>query len=83
MGLSPADKIVSENLKDIADDLTLKLKDLTGEDMQFSLCVFNPVAGSRINYISNCRRDDVANCWRSMLRGWDDGMPDIPAHELT
>jgi len=67
----------------IADEMEKRLEGLTGRKMMFSLCVFNSEAGSRINYVSNCKRSDVASCWQSMLRGWAEGMPDIPAHKLS
>ncbi|MEW8508894.1 MAG: hypothetical protein AB2598_19565 [Candidatus Thiodiazotropha sp.] len=83
MSLSSPDKRVSENLQAIAARLEKELEEVAGQPMRFSLCVFNSEPGSRINYISNCNRTDVSNAWLSMIEGWMDGMPDIPAHKLT
>lgn len=82
MNLSSADRRISEELSAIADRLNKKLEEIAGQPMSFSLCVFNAEPGSRINYISNCKRDDVANAWLSMIDGWEAGMPDIPAHRI-
>jgi len=80
--LHPADKAVSEAMQQLADELSERLEQIAGQKMMFSLCVFNSAPGSRINYVSNCDRSDVANCWKSMLHGWEQGMPDIPAHKV-
>ncbi|MEW8200222.1 MAG: hypothetical protein AB2777_21530 [Candidatus Thiodiazotropha endolucinida] len=83
MSLSTPDKRVSENLQAIAARLEKELEEVAGQPMAFSLCVFNSEPGSRINYTSNCKREDVANAWLSMIDGWMDGMPDIPAHKIS
>ena len=81
--ISKADVIVSEQLRDIFAKLESDVEELTGQKMMISLCVFNSEPGSRINYISNCDRNDVAVAWMSMVKGWGEGMPDIPAHDFN
>ena len=50
--------------------------------MGFSLVVFNAEPGSRLNYVSNCDRQEVYSALKSLIAGWEDGMPDIPSHEI-
>ena len=44
--------------------------------------IFNSEPGARINYISNCKREEVALAMGSLLEHWKEGMPDIQAHEV-
>jgi len=76
-----ADTKTSEQLKDIADKLGVLLAEAAGQKMNFSLIVFQAEVGSRMNYISNCKREDVVHAMTSLLNGWREGMPDIPANE--
>lgn len=64
-------------------DLDSRLEAVAGQPMGFSLLIFQSVEGSRMNYVSNCDRDDVIQAMRSLLKGWEDGMPDIPGHKVT
>lgn len=82
MPTAKPDRLVSESLREIADELSTKLEQVAGQPMSFSLVVFNAVAGSRMNYISNCRRDDAHAALKSLITGWEQGMPDIPAHKV-
>jgi len=82
MKTATPDRKVSEQLRLIADELDKRLEDVAGQRMSFSLVVFNAEAGSRMNYVSNTNRDEVANALTSLLVGWGKGMPDIPAHEI-
>lgn len=82
MKLSAPDRKISEQLKSIADKLDKQLETIAGQRMSFSLVVFNAEAESRMNYIANCNRQDVANAMKSLLHGWEQGMPDIKAHEM-
>ena len=82
MKVASPDMKVSQELQKIADELNKRLEDVAGQRMNFSLVVFNSEPGSRMNYVSNCNRDDVANAMQSLLIGWGKGMPDIPAHEV-
>lgn len=82
MKLAPEDRAVSESMQSLADTLNGLLEDIAGKPMGFSLIVFNAEAGSRMNYVSNCDRQEVINAMKSLLAGWEQGMPDIPAHEI-
>ncbi len=82
-GLAKADVLVSQQLQDIFKKLESDVAEIAGQKMLISLCVFNPEPGSRVNYISNGKRDDVAGAWISMIEGWRAGMPDIPAHQIN
>lgn len=83
MSTSNADRKISEQLRAIADELDKRLEDTAGQHMNFSLLVFETEENSRMNYISNCMREDVAQAMKSLLQGWEQGMPDIPAHKVT
>jgi len=80
---SKADRKISEQLRDIADELDKRLKDVGGQPMKFSLLIFQTEQNSRMSYISNCVRDDVAEAMKLLLRGWEDGMPDVEAHKYN
>ncbi len=77
------DALVSKQLQEIFAKLESEVEAIAGQKMLMSLCVFNSEPGSRINYISNGQRKDVAAAWMSMVKGWGEGMPDIPAHEFN
>ena len=79
---SPENK-VSQNLQAIAAEIEDRLQEVAGQRMLFSLVVFNTTPGTRMNYISNGDRDDVATALRNLLESWDQGMPDVPAHKVT
>ena len=78
--MSPEEK-VSIELGTIADELSARLSEVAGQHMNFSLLVFQTEPGKRMQYVSNTRRDDVIAAMKSLLHGWEQGMPDIPAHE--
>lgn len=82
MKISDADRKVSEHLRAIANQLDKAIEQAAGKRMGFSLVVFNDTPGSRVNYCSNCDRDEVAKALIEMLANWDAGMPDIPSHEI-
>jgi len=83
MSTAPEDLAVSEGLQELADQVSDLIEALAGKRMGFSLLVFNTDPGSRMNYVSNCKREEVVNAMRSLLHGWEQGMPDIPAHKLS
>jgi hypothetical protein len=80
--MNKAEKAVSEAMQDLMTELNEKITKIAGQEMGISLCVFNAVPGGRINYVSNCDRTEVKNAWQSMIKGWDEGMPDVPAHKV-
>ena len=72
---------VSKELEIIAKEISSRLEKITGQKMLFSLLVFQTKPGQRMNYISNAERPSVAHALASLLKGWEEGMPDIKAHE--
>lgn len=82
MKVSLADQKVSMELQGLACDIDKALEKIAGQKMGFSLVVFNAQAGSRMNYISNCDRQEVASALTSLLAGWKQGMPDVKAHDV-
>lgn len=82
MKISPEDRAVSEAMQALAGSLSSLLEEIAGKPMGFSLIVFNAEAGSRMNYVSNYDRQEVINAMKSLLAGWDAGMPDVPTHEI-
>ncbi len=80
---TPTDILISKNLRSIADELKEKLSSIAGENIKFSLVVFNNEQDARLNYISNCDRSDVLKVFKTLVEGWEKGMPDIPAHEYS
>lgn len=83
MKVSPADIAVSESMQALAGSLDSLLRDIAGQRMGFSLIVFNAEENSRMNYVSNCDRAEVEAALKSLLAGWEQGMPDVPAHEVN
>jgi len=78
---SETDRIISINLKRIFSDLIDELQSITNKkDIGLSLVIFNHDDNSRLNYISNCDRNEVIKVWKTLLDGWEKGMPDIPGH---
>jgi len=80
--MTSADRKVSQNMQKLAKYVSRKIDKVAGKHMAFSLLVFNIDANSRMNYCSNCSREDVHKALKSLLDSWDEGMPDIPAHEI-
>jgi hypothetical protein len=79
----PPEITVSMAMQPLADQIDKILEEIAGERMGFSLVVFNTKPGSRMNYVSNCDREEVINALSSLLDGWEQGMPDIPAHKVS
>jgi len=74
---------VSKALESLADKIHTELVEIAGQQLGFGLVVFTPEEGSRMNYISNCKREDIARAYSSLLRGWATDNPiDIPQHKL-
>lgn len=80
--MNKAEKAVSLAMQGIMTTLDDSITELAGEQMGIALFVFNAVPGGRINYVSNCNRQEVIAALKSMISGWEAGMPDIPAHEV-
>lgn len=71
---------VSRDLQGIADNLDKAITASAGERMGWSLVVFTE---GRASYISNCSRPEVIEAMKWLLTAWGEGLPDIPAHEIT
>jgi hypothetical protein len=71
-----------KQLRNVAKFLDIKLSEIAGRKMLFSLLIFNTESGSRMSYISNTNRDDVIAAMKALIDGWENGMPDIPAHKI-
>lgn len=78
-----SDLLVSENLQEIFKKLEQDVERVAGRKMAMSLCIFNCEAGSRLNYIANTKdRENVKKVWLELIKGWEAGMPDVPAHKF-
>jgi hypothetical protein len=80
--MNKAEKAVSVAMQDIMTGLNKLITEIAGEQMGISLFVFNAEAGGRINYVSNCEREKVITALKSMIQGWEQCQPDIPAHKV-
>jgi hypothetical protein len=81
--MSSPDIKISKNLQAVAKRLTDELDGIAGEHVAFSLIVFNTQPGSRMNYVANCERTEVMGAMKSLLLKWENGMPDMNAHEIN
>lgn len=70
---------LSEHLQDIARELDRRIKEVAGERVAFTLLVFTE---GRASYISTAARAESVREIRHLLELWEQGMPDIPAHEV-
>ena len=80
--IAKVDRKVSKNLKRIFTELEREVERVAGQKMGMSLVIYNSEAGSRLNYISNVDRPAVIQVYQTLLDGWNEGMPDVPAHEV-
>jgi len=78
-----SDAKLSRELREVAKKVQKILDKHTEKRMAFSLLIFNDVPGSRMQYISNVEREDVIDAMRSLLKAWEEGMPDVPAHKIN
>ncbi|MGY5853600.1 MAG: hypothetical protein RTU92_08560 [Candidatus Thorarchaeota archaeon] len=73
---------ISKEMQSIAKYVSRKLDKVAGKHMAFSLLVFNVEEHSRMNYCSNCDREEVYSALKALLESWEQGMPDIKAHNV-
>lgn len=71
-------QLVSHQLKAIAEKLNKDIFDLTGEKLAFTLMIFTE---GQTQYISSIDRATSLVQIKKMIKYWEMGMPDIPAHE--
>lgn len=70
---------ISQALRHIAGVLDEALEKIAGHRVSFALIV---APDDWVSYVSNIEnREDVAAAMRKLLANWEEGMPDIPAHE--
>lgn len=81
--MSTPENLVSEELTNLIADLEKRVDEIAGCHMNVALVIFPTEHGRRMSYASNCSRDYVADAFASLLSGWRQGMPDIPAHEYN
>ena len=70
---------LSKALPDIAAELDQRIEDLAGERRAFTLLVFTE---GRASYISSCERQESVREMKKLLELWEQGMPDVKAHEV-
>ena len=70
---------LSQNMEKIAKDLDTAIEEAAGQRVAFALFVFTP---NRASYISTAKRQEVITEIKKLLSYWEQGMPDIPAHEI-
>lgn len=75
-----ADVAVSQRLQDLARELDRQLEDIAGEPVGFTLIVYT---SPRASYISNARREESVREIKYLLSLWEQGMPDVPAHQVA
>lgn len=75
-----AERNVSLALQDVARRLQADLDGIAGEPVAFTLIVFT---APRASYISNARREESVREIKYLLSLWEQGMPDVPAHQVA
>ncbi len=73
---------VSKKLPSLIRMIDKIVRNIAGQRMGISLVIFNTTPGGRVNYISNCHRDEVKEAFKELIEAWDADMPDVPAHEV-
>ena len=71
---------LSQKLHAIAQGLDEVIEEAAGERVGFTLIVFTE---GRASYISTVKRDESVREIKNLLHCWGEGLPDIPAHEIT
>lgn len=78
--MKPATIKVSQNLQGIAHGIDDAIKEIAGERIGFTLLVFTE---GRASYISTVSREESVREIKHLLDLWGQGMPDVPAHNVT
>jgi hypothetical protein len=71
---------ISESMPAIASGLHKVFENLTGRPQGFFLLVFTE---GRASYVANVDRAEAIREMKHLLELWEQGMPDIPAHEIS
>ena len=77
--MKPGTIALSEALQGIAHELDQSIEHAAGEPVAFTLLVFTE---GRASYVSTASREESVREIRRLLALWEQGMPDIPAHEV-
>lgn len=80
--MSNASVKVSKELRALASELEDRVEAIAGQRMAFALLIFSPNEGERMNYISNGPREEMHQAMKALIKGWEEGMPDVPAHKM-
>lgn len=80
--MKDADIKVSMAIQKIAAGLNEVLEEVAGEEYGFMLLTFPFDREARCQYVSNAQREDAVRAISELLERWDEGMPDIPAHDV-
>lgn len=78
--MKPGTLALSHELKGIASSLDKMIEAAAGERVAFTLLVFTE---GRASYISTANREDSVHEIKHLLDIWEQGMPDIPAHDFS
>lgn len=70
---------ISVNFQGIMEGLSNVLEEVAGEPTGFALLVFTE---GRASYGSNCQREEVVKELKKLIDFWENGMPDLKAHEV-
>lgn len=71
---------LSQNLQKIARKLEKEIEKASGENIGFTLLIYTE---GRASYVSNVDRTDSIRELKYLLELWEQGMPDILAHEYS
>lgn len=77
--MKPGTIALSERLQDIARQLDRMIETAAGERVAFTLIVFTE---GRASYVSSASRAESIREIKHFLGLWEQGMPDIPAHDV-
>jgi hypothetical protein len=74
---------VSLAMKSLLGALDKTIEEIAGVELGIVLIVFNAGDSGRTSYGSNCKRHEVKLALEELLAAWEDGLPDVPAHEVN
>lgn len=77
--MKPGTIALSKSLQGIARELDRSIELAAGEKVAFTLIVFTE---GRASYISSASREESVREIKHLLDLWQQGMPDVPAHEV-
>lgn len=81
MKLTNGDIELSLHFKEFIQLIDDSIMQIVGDKRGFCLVVFNLEDKGYSQYGSNCDRDEVMRALKGLIELWEQGIPDIPAHE--